>query len=211
MQRISIFLGATLLMVALAALAYAPVALAHSEPKECTPPMDGTVDAPPARVVCQMTQSLDAQKTRMSVVNASGAVVDKGDSAVDLNDPDRRTLSVSLDPTKIVDGVYTVKWETLSTEDNEEANGEFKFTVKLAGAAQPTAATTTAAEPTTAPTAAVEPTVAPTAAPTPEPTPSTPATTLPATGAEMSNSGFLLLALLGLLFIGFGMMTRVRR
>lgn len=211
MQRISIFLGAALLLLALATVAYVPVALAHSEPKECTPPIDGTVDAPPARVVCQMTQSLDAQKSKMSVVNANGAVVDKGDSAVDLNDPDRRTLSVSLDTTKIVDGVYTVKWESLSTEDNEEANGEFKFTVKLAGAAQPTAAATTAAEPTTAPTTAAEPTVAPTVAPTPEPTPTTPATTLPATGAAMSNVGFALFALLGLLLIGFGLMTRARR
>lgn len=211
MQRISVLLGAALLMLALASLAYVPVALAHAEPKECTPPIDGTVATAPDKVVCTMTQALDAKQSKLEVFDAAGVQVDKGDSAVDLNNPDRNMISVSLDTTKMQDGVYTVKWETFSTDDNEEASGEFKFTVGSGSTAQPTATATIAAEPTTASTTAAEPTVTPTAAPTPEPTPSTPATTLPAAGAAMSNIGFVLLAFLGLLLIGFGVMTRARR
>lgn len=211
MQRISIFLGAALLMLALTTIAFVPVAFAHAEPKECTPPIDGTVATTPDKVVCTMTQALDAKQSKLEVFDAEGVQVDKGDSAVDLNNPDRNVISVSLDTTKMKDGVYTVKWETFSTDDNEEANGEFKFTVGSGATAQPTAAATAAAQPTAAPTTAAEPTVAPTMAPTPEPTPSTPATTLPATGAAMSNLGFALLAFLGMLLLGFGVMTRVRR
>lgn len=211
MKRILIFLGAALLMLAPMALVYVPVALAHAEPKECTPAIDGTVTTIPDKVVCTMTQALDAKQSKLQVFDAAGVQVDKGDSAVDLNNPDRNVISVSLDTTKMQDGVYTVKWETYSTDDNEDANGEFKFTVKSAASAQPTGVATSTAEPTAAPTTAVEPTVAPTVAPTPEPTPSAPATTLPATGAAMSNVGFALLAFLGLLLLGFGLMTRARR
>ncbi len=210
MQRIFLLLGAVMMMLALGSIVFTPVALAHAEPKECTPPIDGTVATAPGKVVCTTTQALDAKQSKLEVFDSAGVQVDKGDSAVDLNNPDRNVISVSLDVTKMKDGVYTVKWESFSTDDNEEANGEFKFTVRSGSAGQPTAAATSTAEPTTAPTTAAEPTVAPTTAPTPEPTPSTPATTLPATGAEVSNSGFVLLALLGLLLIGFGAMTRVR-
>jgi methionine-rich copper-binding protein CopC len=37
---------------------------------------------------------------------------------------------VSLDASKMRDGVYTVKWKTLSADDGDEARGEFKLTVR---------------------------------------------------------------------------------
>lgn len=214
MQRKFVFVAA-LLLLALVALTRAQMAQAHSEPAKCTPPIDGTVATAPAQVVCQVTASLDAAKSKLTVVNAAGEQVDKGDSAVDLTDPDRKTISVSLDVAKITDGVYTIRWETFSTEDNEEANGEFKFTVGSGSPAQPTAAATLAPTeaptlaPTVAATTAAEPT-ATVAAPEPTAAP-TPVTTLPGTGAAVSNLGFAFVAFLGLLVMGFGLMLRARR
>lgn len=148
MSRFLILLGAALLLFALAVVSNVPAALAHAEPENCTPPIDGTVEAAPDKLVCTTTQALDPEGSKLEVFDADGAQVDEGDSTVDLNDPDRTTISVSLDTAKIQDGVYTVKWETFSVDDNEDANGEFTFTVGSPSAAQPTAAATTAAEST---------------------------------------------------------------
>lgn len=142
MKRISVFIGAVLLLFMFAAFAYAPKAEAHAEPESCTPPIDGTVETAPDKLVCTTTQALDPNESKLEVYNASGVQVDKGDSQVDLNDPDRTKISVSLDTTKMRDGVYTVKWETYSVDDNEDASGEFKFTVGSPSVAQPTAAAT---------------------------------------------------------------------
>ncbi|MCC7165668.1 MAG: protease inhibitor I42 family protein [Anaerolineae bacterium] len=149
MKRILGSIGALMLVAALASMAFIPVAQAHSEPSICTPPIDSTVATAPDKVVCTTTQSMDPANSELEVFDASGTQVDEGDSAVDLNDPDRKTISVSLDPAKLSDGVYTVKWATLSTEDNEAEEGEFTFTISGTGA-QPTATATAAAEPTRA-------------------------------------------------------------
>ena len=210
MKRIIACLGVLILLVALASIAIVPLAQAHAEPESCTPPIDGTVETAPDQLVCIATQALDPDKSKLEVFDASGTQVDKGDSTVDLNDPDRMTISVSLDTAKMSDGVYTAKWETFSVDDNEDANGKFTFTVGSPSAAQPTAAATSSAEPTTAPepsatAAAPEPT-GPAAPSTPAPT-----TTLPITGAAMSNLGFVFIALLGLMLVGFGLMVHARR
>lgn len=209
-RSVSALLGTLILT-----LLFASIAFAHAEPKECTPAIDGTVQTIPDTLVCTTSQALDSTKSKLEVFDADGTQVDKGDSQVDLNDPDRTKISVSLDTAKMKDGVYTVKWETYSTDDNEDANGEFKFTVAIgAPATQATAAPTTAATeaPTAAPTTAVEPTATAAATePTVAPTPAPPATTLPATGAAISNLGFVLVAFLGLVLFGFGLSLRARR
>ncbi|MCC7165667.1 MAG: copper resistance protein CopC [Anaerolineae bacterium] len=191
-----------MVLAVLASTALVPLAQAHAEPQSCTPAIDSTVETAPDKIVCTTTQSMDPDASKLEVFDASGMPVDKGDSAVDLNDPDRKTISVSFDTAKMPEGVYTVKWATLSTEDNEAEEGEFTFTIGSPSGAQPTAAATSAAEPT-ATVAAPEPTAAP--------APSAPATTLPTTGAAMSNLGFVLIALIGLGLVGFGLMGRARR
>lgn len=141
MKRILALVSAFVVVFALATIQAVPVALAHAEPEDCTPAIDSTVDTVPTQVVCTTGQAMDPALSTLSVFNAAGDQVDSGDSAVDLNDPDRKTISVSLDTSKITDGVYTVKYVTFSTDDNEEAEGEFHFTVALPGAAATPAAT----------------------------------------------------------------------
>lgn len=143
MKKLFAFLVGALLLGALMTVAFVPAALAHAEIESCTPAIDSTVETAPDKVVCTTSQGMKAEGSKLSVFDAAGAQVDKGDSAVDLTNADRTTIAVSLDVAKVVDGVYTVKWTTLSADDNDEASGEFKFTVghamDLTGTATPAA------------------------------------------------------------------------
>lgn len=114
---------------ALLFLALGSVAFAHAEIVECTPKMNGVVETAPEKLYCEASQAMEATGSSLRVFDANGAQVDKGDSAVDLNDPERTLISVSLDTAKMSDGVYTVKWTTVSADDGDQASGEFKFTV----------------------------------------------------------------------------------
>lgn len=152
MKRIVALAASAVLMIALASVAFA-----HAEIKSCVPEIDGTVETAPTEVVCTSSQGMDATGSSLQVFDADGMQVDKGDSHVDLNDPDRTKISVSLDTSKMSDGVYTVKWTTVSADDGDTANGAFKFTVGHAMhmdmAATPQAAATGQA-PSAAPTEA---------------------------------------------------------
>ncbi|MCC7164843.1 MAG: copper resistance protein CopC [Anaerolineae bacterium] len=229
MKRILTLVCAFMFVFALVSAQTAPVAFAHAEPKDCTPPIGGTVDTVPTQVVCKTGQAMDPKESSLSVFNAAGEQVDLGDSAVDLNDPDRLTISVSLDTAKITDGVYTVKYITLSSDDNEQDQGEFTFTVKLATAAEtPSAPETPAAVETPtavetempAATRAATETAAqtePTATPEPAQATETPATavvtTLPATGGQVNYVWYVLIAVAGLVILSAGalILARARR
>ncbi len=127
-QVIAFFVGACMLL-ALGAVVRLSVAQAHAEISSCTPEMNSTVETAPDKVVCKTSEAMNPDGSSLSVFDASGMQVDKKDSAVDLNDADRVTISVSLDTAMVKDGVYTVKWKTVSAADGDDASGEFKFTV----------------------------------------------------------------------------------
>ncbi|MGH2560836.1 MAG: copper resistance CopC family protein, partial [Thermomicrobiales bacterium] len=103
-------------------------ALAHAEPERADPPIGGTVAPAPAMVEVWFTEEVDPAETTLSVMGPDGTTVDLGDSAVDLNDPERKRVTVSLPP-DLAAGVYTVQWSALSGEDDHPEEGEFTFTV----------------------------------------------------------------------------------
>ena len=72
------------------------------------------------------TQGLMSRST-LTVLDENGLQVDLGDGRVDLNDPDRTVMLVSLPALPI--GVYTVRWSTVSTEDGSTDSGRFSFGV----------------------------------------------------------------------------------
>jgi hypothetical protein len=183
-----------------------------------------------------MTDEIDTTASTMSVFDASKAQVDKKDAHVDLNDPDHKTLVVSLDTSKVKNGIYTVKWHTVTPDDGGITDGTFQFNVGSApvtpqptveniqaatatpsGATQVATATTAATAVATTASAATATTAAPTNAPTTGATvaasPTTaPPTTVPTTGAAENNT-WLYVVVLGLLmvFAGIGLAVKVRR
>ena len=76
--------------------------------------------------------------------------VDEDDAAID--DDNRKLMTVSLQ-SDLADGIYTVRWRTLSADDGDDAEGEFQFNIQADG---PEAEAAPTAVPTEAPTAAAE-------------------------------------------------------
>lgn len=162
---------ATALLIALLVLPFAGSASAHADLASSVPAAGATLTRSPATVtaVFDNESELRAEGSSLRVTNAAGAVVDRGDSALDRNDPARKTLVVSLQP-NLPDGVYTVEWTAVSDADGETEEGTFSFTVRAAQSATATASPASA---------------------TPAATPTAP-TALPATGAESHWPGTIL-------------------
>lgn len=113
-------------------------ALAHADYVSSEPPANGTVTSAPERVVIVFSQELKPEGNTIRVTDARGNQVDRGDTTLDRNDPNRKTLIVSLSP-GLSDGVYTVNWKNAGADGHSET-GRFRFT--LSAGATPAAAAT---------------------------------------------------------------------
>lgn len=135
------------------------LASAHAEPERSSPSADGVVPDAPFTVETWFTEEVDGEATSLTVTGPDGMRVDNQDSRLDLNDPERKHVTVTLQP-GLGEGTYTVNWTSRSAEDGDTASGFFTFTV---GEAVPVAS------PAGSPVAASsEPTVVPTPIPQPE-------------------------------------------
>ncbi len=103
------------------------LAAAHAEYDHSDPAAESVVPSAPAQVQVWFTEGARGQGSSLQVMDAAGNRVDAGDGQVDLNDPDRQRMFVSLP--SLPDGVYTVHWVTVSADDGDEADGTFRFGV----------------------------------------------------------------------------------
>ncbi len=122
--------------------------LAHADYDRSVPSADEVVSQAPQQVQVWFTQELFRREGQNSleVYGPDDQRVDQDDAAID--DDDRTLMTVSLQ-SALADGVYTVRWRTLSADDGDEAEGEFQFTIQAdepGAEATPTAAPTKAAE-----------------------------------------------------------------
>jgi copper resistance protein C len=101
------------------------VAQAHIFPKSAEPAIDGTVSPAPSEVKIWFTGKLEPAFSKLDVHNASGNTVDRGDAAVDPQDPS--LMHISLKP--LPAGTYKVHWHAVSV-DTHATDGNFTFTVK---------------------------------------------------------------------------------
>jgi hypothetical protein len=79
-------------------------------------------------------EEIKPDSVTVNVTGPDGGRIDAGDAAVDLDDPERRTVNVSLfagGP-----GTYTVHWENVST-DGHQQSGDFTFSVDPAVVTSP--------------------------------------------------------------------------
>ncbi len=201
--------------------------LAHADHDHSVPAAGEVVLQAPQQVQVWFTQELFRREGQNSleVYGPDEQRVDLDDAAID--DDDRKLMTVSLPP-DLANGVYTVRWRSLSADDGDDANGQFQFTIQsdepTAEAVQPTdtaeAAATEAPESTTE---AAQPSPTNTAQPEqaePQQTPSAADTDseVPETSPDQSDQGprlpclgssFPLILLLGGLLLGRG--RRYRR
>jgi methionine-rich copper-binding protein CopC len=145
---------ATLAFVA-ALLALGPgAASAHAELDRALPEPESTVDHAPAQVELWFTEEL-ADGSTATVSGSDGSQVDNGDAAIDLFDPERKHLVVTLQ-SGLPAGVYTVAWTSISGEDEDTESGTFAFTVS--------ASATPVASPVASPIASPSPAASPASA-----------------------------------------------
>ncbi len=204
-RRISIgIIIALLLSVLLFGIASAHAKLVSSDPAAGT-----KLTAAPAKVTLVFSEEISDKATDsfFNVTDEAGAAV--GSGKLDNTDLDHKTLSGAL-KAGLSDGVYTVKWQTITTDDNGQSEGSFSFGVNKDPGVQPTAAPepTDVPEPTAAPTAAVS-TAKPTA--TPAAAGAAPAT-LPRTGESAPNlTGYFLLGAVLLVVGGLALLRSRKR
>ena len=116
---------ASIALTVVCALSMVLMVYAHAEPARVSPGSGAVVIEPPAEVVIEMSQEMHREAG--VEVTAVSAVVDNGN---------RRLLSVLM-PGTLEPGRLTVRWKTLSSEDGDEAFGEYQFTFDPNGVADP--------------------------------------------------------------------------
>ncbi len=121
-------------MIALLALGLigAGQALAHAQLARSEPVANAVLPRSPGEVRAWFTERLEPRFSQLTVQNAQNERVDLGNSRVAPTDPYQMTVGL---PPDLPEGVYTVAWKTLSTEDGHEAHGLFAFAVGEAAAA----------------------------------------------------------------------------
>ncbi len=143
------------------------VVLAHADYERSVPAADEVVDQSPQQVQVWFTQELFRREGQNSleVYGPDEQRVDLDDAAID--DDDRKLMTVSLQA-DLADGVYIVRWRTLSADDGDDADGEFRFTVRAGNpASEADTPTAVAQAPKPSPTNTTQPSQAvPEATPT---------------------------------------------
>lgn len=126
-----------LVLVGAMLLASAQLAYAHAVVMACLPRVGFNVAQPPAQLICQFNEPLHPENISLIVTDSTGQRVDRNDAA--FYQGDNQTLMVSLDTSKMRDGVYTARWQVQDTLDDGTTNGEFQFGVNTAVPPTPTA------------------------------------------------------------------------
>jgi methionine-rich copper-binding protein CopC len=110
------------------ALAGSGFAFAHAHFKSATILPDATLTAAPATLTLTFTEETSPTETKLSVTDAGGKQVDKGDLKVD-----GANATVSLNT--LADGKYTVTFRSFTEDDSGIVNGSYTFTVASSGSA----------------------------------------------------------------------------
>lgn len=85
-----------------------------------------SVQSTPDKLTILFTESPEPRASSLTVVNSNNERIDNNDLQVSDSD---KSLSVSLDKSKVVPGIYTTNWLVLSKEDGHITRGSYVFTV----------------------------------------------------------------------------------
>src|SRR4051794_14544317 len=116
MKRFFVALRALGLVALVYLLLPASGALAHAEAERANPPINGRVASAPAILEVWFTEEVATDSAALTVRAPDGTAADLGDTAVDLFDPERKHVTVSLRP-GLPAGNYVVQWHTQSATD----------------------------------------------------------------------------------------------
>jgi methionine-rich copper-binding protein CopC len=101
---------------------------AHARYDSSDPPSGSALDGSAFQLRAWFSQELTSRST-IRVIDANGVQVDLGDGRVDLDDPVRKLMTVSVP--ELAPGVYTVHYGADSAEDGHTYEGAFAFGVGM--------------------------------------------------------------------------------
>jgi copper resistance protein C len=125
-------LCSAVLSLALFAMSAGRPAQAHADLESSTPAAGSTVQALPATLTLVFSEEVRPGSEIVEVTGPDGSRVDTGDAAVDLTDPERRTVHAALFGGGA--GAYSVHWQNISNIDGDVSEGDFSYTVDPAAA-----------------------------------------------------------------------------
>src|SRR5438067_1361425 len=119
---------------------------AHAKVNKAIPAIGSTVSQAPTTVTVFTLENInpDPNKSNLFVYSPAGDLISQGNATVSLTNP--REMSITIKPDKAnLNGVYVVRWITVSAEDGDLDQGAFVFTVNAGAVSTPTSAATTTA------------------------------------------------------------------
>jgi copper transport protein len=100
-------------------------AFAHADLQQAEPAAGAAVPAPPSALRLRFSEPLDRSATRIEVLDDRGAKIETPDLTI--GPPNDRLLTVELGG--LAEGVYTVRWWSLSQVDGHRWQGVYRFGV----------------------------------------------------------------------------------
>jgi methionine-rich copper-binding protein CopC len=123
---------ALLLSLALSMVVGVGTAAAHAKVIDADPKIGSTISQAPTRVTVFTAENInpDPRKSNLFVYGPDGELISQGNATIPLNNPREMWIAIKPDG----NGVYIVRWITVSAEDGDPDEGAFIFTVQPAGA-----------------------------------------------------------------------------
>ena len=122
-----LFIAAFALLYAVGTgLSFYPV-YGHANPATYDPSPNKVFDSPqslPDKVTITFTERPELKASSIKVLNSNNERIDGNDLKIADSD---KTLSVSIDKSKITPGIYTVNWAALSKDDGHITKGSYVF------------------------------------------------------------------------------------
>lgn len=101
----------------------------HASPITYVPKPNEIIDSvqsTPDKLTISFTESPEPRASSVKVINSNNERIDNNDLQVSDSD---KSLSVSLDESKVVPGIYTTDWLVLSKEDGHITRGSYVFSI----------------------------------------------------------------------------------
>ena len=116
----------------------------HAKVNKAIPAIGSTISQAPTVVTVFTLENInpDPNKSNLFVYSPAGDLISQGNATVSLTNP--REMSITIKPDKAnLNGVYVVRWITVSAQDGDPDQGAFVFTVNASAATTPTPVVTT--------------------------------------------------------------------
>src|SRR5438445_5229217 len=126
---------------------------AHAKVNKAIPAIGSTVSQAPTAVTVFTLENInpDPNKSNLFVYSPAGDLISQGNATVSITNPEEMSIAIKPDSSNL-NGVYVVRWITVSAKDGDPDQGAFVFTVNPGVATTPTPLATNSTSQGTTPT-----------------------------------------------------------